>query len=340
VTGDAEKAFEATPQRIEKAKREGNVARSSELSANLAFAAAAAAVAAVAPPFGAAARNALRAAAAGRSALTEVSASVAFALIPIGSAALAGIVASVLQTGGLHVGSVSAKPERLDPAEGFKRMASRETLSHAARAAAAFALATAAMVPIFLAAASEMIWSGTVPATSAAAWQAAQRIALAACATGLLFALAEYGAARGAWLRKLRMSFEERKREAKEQDGDPFARSRRRTLHRSLVRGAIANVKDASFVVANPTHVAVALEYRPPAVTVPVVIVRAAGEAALRVRALAERHRVPVIENRILARALYRDGHVGRPIERAHFVAVAEIVAALSGPNAIRGKRP
>jgi flagellar biosynthetic protein FlhB len=330
VNDDSEKVFEATPHRIEKAKRDGNVARSSELSANLAFAAAACAVAGVAPLFGSAARGGFVAGASGATPWRSVAATVAFALVPIGSAAAAGIVASLLQTGGLHVSSVTAKLERLNPVEGLKRMASRETLSHAGRAAAAFGIATAAMTPAFLAAASEMIRMTTVSATAAAAWHAVEHTAFAACGTGLLFAFAEYGAARSAWLRKLRMSFEERKREAKEQDGDPFARNRRRSLHRSLLRGAIARVKDASFVVANPTHVAIALEYRPPEIAVPLVVVRAAGEAALRGRAQAEVHRVPVIEDVPLARMLYRDARVGQPIGRAHYVAVAEIVAALA----------
>jgi flagellar biosynthesis protein FlhB len=145
----------------------------------------------------------------------------------------------------------------------------------------------------------------------------------------LLFAGAEYAAARGAWLRKLRMSFEERKREAKEQDGDPFARGRRRAMHRSLLRGSIAKVREASFVVVNPTHVAVALQYRPPDVPVPRVLVRAADAAARRVRDIAARYDVPVVENVGLARALYHDGRIGAAIGVEHYIAVAEVVAAL-----------
>jgi len=330
VNDDSEKVFEATPQRIEKAKRDGNSARSSELSANVAFAVAAWAVAGIAPLFGAVASSALVTASSGRVLWLVAAASIAVALVPIAGAAVAGIVASLLQTGGLHAGGVSAKLERLNPIEGFKRMISREALAHAARAGAAFGIATAAMVPAFLAAASEMIRTSAVSATAAAAWHAVERVAFVACGTGLVFALAEYGAARGAWLRKLRMSFEERKREAKEHDGDPFARGRRRALHRSLLRGAIAKVKDAAFVVANPTHIAVALEYRPPEIAVPLVVVRAAGEVALRVRAMAAAHHIPVIENVALAHALYRDARVGRPIGRAHYVAVAQIVTALA----------
>jgi flagellar biosynthetic protein FlhB len=74
----------------------------------------------------------------------------------------------------------------------------------------------------------------------------------------------------------------------------------------------------------------VALVYRPPDIAVPRVVVRAAGEAALRVRALAADVGIPIVENVPLARALYRDGRVGAPIAHAHYVAVAEIVAALA----------
>lgn len=125
------------------------------------------------------------------------------------------------------------------------------------------------------------------------------------------------------------MTLDEFKREAKEHDGDPAARGRRKTMHRNLLRGAVAKVKDAAFVVVNPTHLAVALEYRPPDVPVPVVLVCAAGESALRVRELAAAHRIPIIENVAIARALYRDAQAGEQIAPAHYVAIAEIVAAL-----------
>jgi flagellar biosynthesis protein FlhB len=190
------------------------------------------------------------------------------------------------------------------------------------------------MTPAIVAAAARVAAAGTPEAAAVTAWQAARHVTFAACATGMLFALAEFAAARNAWLRKLRMSADDRKREAKEQDGDPFARGRRRAMHRSLMHGALAEVKKASFVVANPTHVAVALEYRPPAVPVPRVLVRAADEMAARVRAMAVECGVPVIENVALARALYRDARAGEPIAHAHYVAVAEVVAALARSKA------
>lgn len=330
----AEKPFEPTPQRIEKARREGDVARSSELGGNVAFALAGAATVAAAPLVSANARAAIATAASGRVPWAAAEATVGYALLPVSAAALAAVAAGIVQAGGLRVTAVALKFERLNPLEGVKRILSRETSAHAVRAAAAFAIAAAAMVPAIVTAASEMLRASGLPAIGAAAWTASERAVLAAVATGLAFAAAEYAAARAAWLRRLRMTFEERKREAREQDGDPMARGRRRALHRALLRGALSDVKDASFVVVNPTHVAVALEYRTPAVPVPRVTVRAAGEFARRVRALARAHSVPVVENAALARALYRDARVGEPIARAHYVAVAEIVAALQRATA------
>jgi flagellar biosynthesis protein FlhB len=151
-------------------------------------------------------------------------------------------------------------------------------------------------------------------AVAAMAWSGAQHVVFAAASVGLVFAIVEYGAARRSWLTKLKMSLHEFKRELKENDGDPSTRARRKALHRNVLRGAIAKVKDAAFVVVNPTHVAVALEYRPPEVPVPVVLVRAAGEMALRVREEASRADVPVIENIALARALFSQAEVGEPI--------------------------
>lgn len=323
-----EKPFEATPRRVAKARREGNVARSGELAANVSFAAGAATVAAIVPLLGSAFAVGIHASIAGASPGSSCALVVAVALLPIAAAAAAGALTTFVQNGGIH-GGVTPRLERLDPLEGLKRILSRETLAHSLRAAAAFACALAAIVAILSWTAPAMLRARDLSGVSAAAWIAAREVAAAAAAVGFAFAIAEYGAARNAWLRKLRMSFDERKREAREEEGDPAARGRRRALHRSLLRGGIGRVRDAAFVVANPTHVAVALEYRPPQVAVPRVLVRAVDEAALHVRRVAERYGVPIVENVWLARALYRDGRDGEPIPQAHYVAVAEVVASL-----------
>jgi flagellar biosynthesis protein FlhB len=304
------------------------VARSSEFAANLSFAAGGFTIIAVTPTFGALAANALT----GFGSQNAPAASaliVAGALLSVGAAALAGALGNILQNGGFFVLPVTLKLERLSPIEGIKRILSRETLAHSLRAAFAFTCATAAMGPFVAWGASASLRAPGLSEVAAATWIAVRQLAAAACAVGFCFAIAEYGAARSAWLRKLRMSVDERKREAKEEEGDAVARGRRRSLHRALLRGGMRRLKDAAFVVANPEHVAVALEYRPPEVAVPRVLVRAADSAAIRVRAAAARYRIPVVENVLLARALYREGRDGEPIPRALYAAVAEIVAAL-----------
>jgi flagellar biosynthetic protein FlhB len=326
VSDVSEKPFEATPQRIAKARREGNVARSSELGANVSFAAAGVTTLAIAPFFGTVACNALTVS---RSQETRASALLAaVALVPLGAAALGGALGNLMQNGVLTF-AISAKLERINPLSGIKRILSRETLAHSLRASLAFGFAVTAMLPFVGLGASAMLDSATLTQVAAAAWMAAREVCVAACGVGFCFAVAEYAAARNAWLRKLRMSFDERRREAKEEEGDAAARGRRRSLHRALLRGGVRRLKDAAFVIANPRHVAVALEYRPPQVPVPRILVRAVDVEAERVRAIAASYRIPIVENVWLARALYRDGCIGEPIPHAHYVAVAEIVAAL-----------
>ena len=331
----SEKPFEATPQRVQKARREGNAARCAELGANAAFCAAGVTIAAIVPLISSFAARAIAHAASGE-VPREAMAIPAIALLPVAAAAMAGACAGAAQNGGVSLHVPVLKPERLNPVEGCKRMISRETLAHGARALAAFVLAAAAMAPSLRAAATGAIAAGSPYGVASNVWSAVQHVAAAACLVGTAFAAAEYAAARRAWLEKLRMSFEDRKREAKEQEGDPLERGRRRALHRSFLHGVVSDVAKASFVVANPTHVAVALQYDPPAVPVPAILVRAAGETAARVRAIAGQCGVPVVENVALARALYRDGRVGNPIDRVHFAAVAEVVAALSRAGVLR----
>lgn len=323
-----EKRFSATPSRIAKAKREGEIARSSELSANAAFAAAFLATIVVVTPLGGAVRRALEEAARGQSAVGEVFAVVMLAIVPLTGAAFVAAGVGLAQSGGLRFIMPTLQFTRCNPVAGLKRVISHETMTQTLRGFIAFAVAIAAIVPSLRDLLPVSARSGPLP-LAAVAWSSVVHVVFVTLAVGGAFALVEYAAARRTWLRKLRMSFEEMKADAKEHEGDPHARSRRRSLHRQFLRGSLARVKDASFVVVNPMHVAIALQYRPPEVPVPLVLVRAADEAALRVREHARALRIPVIEDVALARALHRDARFGAPIPHAHYVAVAEIVAAL-----------
>ncbi len=333
VSDSGDKRYDATPSRRDRAKRDGNVARSGELTSLAAFAAATLAAAAAIPVGAGAAFGAVRDAAlhpfAG--ALSPSLALVALAaLVPAVAAASAATAAALAQSGGLHVTGVHPDFKRLNPFAGLKRMLGGEALVGIVRAALAFAAALLAMLPL----ANDVVGAGTAVRAPAGAASlvasAALRACIAALAVGAVFALADYALARRRWLRGLKMSFDELKRDAKENDGDPQVRGRRKSAHRAVVRGAIGRTREASFVVVNPEHVAVAIRYAPPAVPVPEILVRALDDAALRVKALAREYRIPVVEDVALARLLFAHGESGRAIPPETYVAVAQVIAALA----------
>jgi flagellar biosynthesis protein FlhB len=336
VTADgADKRFDATPSRRDRAKREGNAARSHEVAGIASFAGALAGLALALPlltwlAFGAV-RAAGDAAAAGLRALLLVAA----AFVPAVCATAAATCAALAQGGGLRVAPLKFGLEKLAPAAGLKRMFGPEAAVGAARALLGFAAAGAVLVPAGVRTVVAAAASASPQAAAGLVRDGMLQACCAAAAVGALFALADYAVVRSRWLRSLKMTFDEFKRDAKEQEGDPQAKSRRKQLHRTFVRGGVARTRDASFVVVNPTHIAIAIRYAPPAIAVPEILVRSAGAAAHEVRRLAERAGVPVIEDVPLARLLWRCGEAGRPIPPESFVAVAYAIAALVRSGAL-----
>ena len=330
-----EKQFEPTHSRVEKAKREGDVARSQEIGNVAAFAAGLFAVTCTIAPLAAAALALLRSGVRGTFNPAPLASAFTIMLLPAAAAMCAAAAVHILQAGGLRWIAIRFKPERVAPVENLKRIFSRESLVTASRATVAFICAGAAIVPAFAGIYAAALHGSDLARMAATAWTGALHAACAGCVVGGIFAGADYGLQFVRWRKRLRMSHDELRRDHKEQDGDPIARGRRRARHRQLSRGALRKVKDAAFVVTNPTHIAIALEYRPPGVAVPRVLVRAADEAAARVRELAAEHRIPAIENVQLARTLYATSRAGEYIPLDTYVAVAEIVGALVKAGAL-----
>lgn len=332
MSAGGEKPYDATPTRRERARREGNVARSSEAGAIAAFAGAALATAAIVPIFGAAVAHLMRVVARDPEVRVppECFAVLGVAALPAVAAAACATLVHALQGGGLRVAGIKCDLSRLNPKAGLARMFGGEAVVSGLRATLTLVIVSLALVPLFLTLVGRAALTRGPFGAAAAAWSAAEHAAMAALLVGAVFAGADYALARRRWLRGLKMTLEELKRDRKENDGDPQTRSRRTTMHRALVRGALARVREASFVVVNPTHVAIAIRYAPPAVPLPEILVRAAGAGALRVRALACDLRIPLVENVALARSLYATGTAGRPIPRDTYVAVAQIIAELN----------
>jgi flagellar biosynthetic protein FlhB len=324
-----EKPFEATAARVARAKREGDVPRSHDLSAVVSLAFAALALALSLRSLGAAARNALLDAASPRGVSAGPYVAIAGCALATIVCALAGAVfATYLQTRAFTFKLPAPKFEKLNPLQGFKHMLSRDSLLAGAKAIVVSSSVTAAVVPAVRG--SFAAGAATAPGALAALVRSSlETIVASALGVAALFAVFDLMLERMKWRRRLRMSFDEVKRDHRQSEGDPQIKGRRRQAHRALVRGSIGRIKDAAFVVTNPTHVAIALEYRPPDVAVPRVIVRAIDEGALHVKRRARELRVPVVENVALARSLLATTRVGEFIAPDLYGAVAAVVAML-----------
>lgn len=126
---------------------------------------------------------------------------------------------------------------------------------------------------------------------------------------------------------QLKMTKQEVKEERKQYEGDPLVRSRMRQRMQELMsRNMVQNVKSADVVVTNPTHFAVALTYDQDRMVAPTVVAKGQDEAALRIRAIAREADVPIIENRPLARALYAEVELGDTIPERYYEAMVIIL--------------
>lgn len=137
--------------------------------------------------------------------------------------------------------------------------------------------------------------------------------------------------------KQMKMTRKELMDEMRQQDGDPKLKARQKARARAMAKQrALNNVKDASVIVTNPTHVSVALRYGKKD-RAPVVVAKGHDELALQIRRIARKHGIPILESRALARALDAEVPIGKPVPEQHFLAVARILAfvfALRGASA------
>lgn len=144
----------------------------------------------------------------------------------------------------------------------------------------------------------------------------------------LVLAAIDYAFQRWDYEKGLKMSKEEIKQEMKQSEGDPAVKSRIRSLQRDAARKRMmAQVPKADVVVTNPTHIAVALKYEVGKTQAPVVVAKGSGFIAEKIKEVAKESKVPIMENKPLARALYKIVNIGKEIPTDLYQAVAEILA-------------
>jgi flagellar biosynthetic protein FlhB len=144
----------------------------------------------------------------------------------------------------------------------------------------------------------------------------------------LLIALADFAFQKYRFLEKMKMTKREVKDEFKETEGDPLTRSRIRRIQREMARKRMmAAVPEADVVITNPTHYAIALSYKMDTMEAPRVVAKGVGFLAIKIKELAQKHDIPMVENPSLAQTLYKSAEVGTSIPVDLYRAVAEILA-------------
>ncbi|MBP6365906.1 MAG: flagellar type III secretion system protein FlhB [Nitrosomonas sp.] len=128
--------------------------------------------------------------------------------------------------------------------------------------------------------------------------------------------------------KQLRMTKEEIRKESKENEGDPMVKGRIRALQREAARRRMmSEIPNADVIVTNPTHYAVALRYKSESMRAPTVVAKGVHLLAARIREVAEEHRIPILEAPPLARALYYHVELESEIPEKLYAAVAEVLA-------------
>jgi len=144
----------------------------------------------------------------------------------------------------------------------------------------------------------------------------------------LILAILDYAFQRWKHEQDIKMTPQEVREEMKHLEGSPETKARRRQVQRQLALNRLASaVPKADVVITNPTELAVAIQYEPETMAAPIVVAKGAGVLAQRIRKLALEHGIPIVEKKPLARALYRDVDVDRPIPQDKYAAVAEVLA-------------
>ncbi|GAB4147591.1 MAG: flagellar biosynthesis protein FlhB [Sphingomonadales bacterium] len=143
-----------------------------------------------------------------------------------------------------------------------------------------------------------------------------------------VIALLDFIWQRQQFIKRMRMTQQEVRDEFKQMEGDPHIKAKIRQLRAERTRQRIAQaVPEADVVITNPTHYAIALEYKHGQMTVPVLRAKGVDHLAKRIRALAQEHKIPIVENPPLARALYAGVEIDQEIPAEHYKAVAGVIS-------------
>src|SRR5579883_925296 len=342
MSQSSERTEKATPRRLLKARREGQVASSKDFISGLQFAVFAFLLAEAGPKLleslREASRNLLTQAFRkdlGEAGLLQIlHNSFSWTLVPVAIAGstlvLTGVVFQLSSTGfALSLRRLAPKGANFDPISKIKS-AGQRGMSSAIQGAL---LLVVFGVTIYWVIAHNAGRLYALPLSDLATGLETVRaicmdVIWKAAAFFLLIGLFDLFREKRRFANRMKMSKHEIREEVKETDGNPQIKLRIRRLQRDVRRRRMMDeVKTATAVIVNPTHYAVAIKYHHESMPAPIVVAKGKNYLALRIRARAIEHQIPLIENRPLAQALYKSVDVGQQIPAHLYRAVAEILA-------------
>ncbi len=241
-----------------------------------------------------------------------------------------GVVALVSQTG-LVLATKAAKPKfsKINPIEGVKRLVKPQGLWQGAKSVAKLVMLAAVSWSPVLDITHDLLDAGNIglSATAFAVAETAVSLARTVAMVGLVLAIADYAFQRHTVSKALKMSKKEIKEEHKSQEGDAQVKGQIRRRQQEMSRNRmLAAVGDASVVIVNPTHIAVAVRYAA-GTGAPKVVAKGRGHVADRIRDEAAKHFVPIVRDIPLARTLEKACKVDQAIPPELYEAVARLLA-------------
>jgi flagellar biosynthesis protein FlhB len=255
----------------------------------------------------------------------------------------AGIAANMVQTGPIF-SFHPLKPDlqRLNPAQGFKRIYSGKALFEALKSVVKLVLLSAVGATVIIGFLPSIVaMTGAHPKGYLLRLLGyAESLAFRLILAILLVALLDLIYVRWDYAKRMRMSRREQREEVKRREGDPHVRAKRRELQREASKrgSSLRRVPDADVLITNPTHLAVALKYERGRSLAPRCIAKGAGESALRMKEMARRSGVIVLERRSLARTLFDEVDLDALIPESLYEPIARLYAEVAAAKRAEAK--
>lgn len=254
-----------------------------------------------------------------------------FVLMPIGALLIAGIMAPMLQVGPLLVwDQLSMKWNKLNPINGAKRLMSMQSIVELVKGLLKLTIIGSVTAVILMPYINhgESLVGQDLSMILAILRKEIVQLFIVTLSIMIVVAGADYAYQRYQWYKSLKMSKTEAKEEYRQAEGDPHVKGKIKQMRVQKARQRMmARVPEASVVITNPTHYAVALEYDREKMNAPVVAAKGLDHLALRIRELAKENDVPIVENPPLARGLYAGLEIDDEITEEHYKAVAEVIS-------------